>query len=199
MRALFAILAAAMLAGPALAQDMRPYIGISADIFASDIDPQDYAGVWEGITEPQDGTGAAVIYAGVRYEGFGIEAGWNIGSETRWKVEERPAPNVDIVHEIEVETGGPYVAGTFDVYSLTDPLDDIHLYLKGGLERAHRWTAKRDGVVTASEGSGVAMTGGGGARLEIPTTGLELRAELLFRFDDPGTGHLVRLGTGWRF
>lgn len=195
MKHLTAFMLALTLCFPASAETMRPYFGIAADVFASDVDPQDYEGVSEAITEPHDGTGAAAVYAGVRLERFGIEAGWIFSGVTyRWEEEID-----DVDHELEVETGGPYAAGTLDVYSLTGTLEGIHFYVKGGIERANRWTAKRDGVVTETGGSGVAMTGGGGARFEIPDTGLELRAELILRSDDPGTQHILRTGVGWRF
>ena len=175
------------------------YVGLAADVAGSELDPRDYDGVAEEIAGALDGTGAAALYLGVRRGRHAIEAGWIFGDVTpRWQEPASPGPG-DTVHVAELETGGPFVAGLMDVYSFEGALDGLHLYAKAGVERAHRWVARRDGAVTARGGSGVTPVGGGGARFEFPGSGLELRAEAAWRFDDAGTQALFRTGVGWRF
>ena len=196
-------LACLALAGTAAAEapaNTSFYVGLAADVAGSGIDPRDYDGIAEEIVTTLDGDGAAALYLGVRRGHLALEAGWFLRDVTaRWQEPDSPGPG-DTVHVAEVETGGPFVAGLIDVYSLKGALDGIHLYAKGGVERAHRWVARRDGAVTASGGSGVTPVAGGGVRAELPgPTGLELRAEAAWRFDDVGTQARVRTGVGWRF
>ena len=175
------------------------YFGLAADVAGSELDPRDYDGVAEEIEGARDGTGAAALYLGVRRGRHALEAGWIFGDVTpRWQEPDSPGPG-DTVHVAELKTGGPFVAGLMDVYSPQGRLRGLHLYAKGGVERAHRWVARRDGAVTARGGSGVTPVGGGGARFELPGSGLELRAEAAWRFDDVGTQTLFRTGLGWRF
>ena len=162
----------------------------------SDIDPNDYEHVAREFTTKRDESGAAGVYAGVRRGRLGLEAGWMFEKSTKWTKTETEAIGIETLHSAEVEAGGPYVNVSYDVLALSD----ARFCVKGGLTQGNRWETRIDGVRTASGGSSTIATTGAGARLELPESGLELRAEVFLRHDsDIGTKEAVRAGLSYRF
>lgn len=190
------VLAGSMLTTPAKAESsFTPYIGLAAELH-SGVDPRDYEQIAGEFTDRRDGSGAAGVYAGVRRGRLGLEAGWMFKKTTRWSKTETDAMGVETLYNAEVEAGGPYANVSYDVLAVSD----ARFYLKGGIAQGNHWETRLDGRRTASGGSSAIATTGAGARLELPESGLELRAEVVLRHDsDIGTKTTVRTGFSYRF
>ena len=169
-----AALAGACAGGPATAEEARTrgaYVGFTAEL-RSDIDPGDYEHIARDFTARRDGSGATGFYLGRRWGRFALEGGWTFGRKTRWTKTTTSATGVNTVHAAEIESGGQYIAAIIDVAAVKQ----ARLYVKGGLAGGNSWRTSRNAKTTGSGCGSTIATTGAGARLELPESGLELRA-----------------------